>query len=139
MASSRRWSRSPRAWSTAVHRQVGLGLASRGDGRDTVEYARRAEAAGLESVWVHDSYFERDPISYLSAMAYATREIRLGAGSLNPYTRHPFVLAATLSSLDDLAPERVSLALGSGLPLGLVLMGVSFETGPARVREGSGR
>ena len=118
-----------------MNRDVGLGLASRGDVRDAVEHARRAEAAGLESVWVHDSYFERDPVSYLSAMAYATREIRLGAGSLNPYTRHPFVLASTLSSLDDLAPERFSLALGSGLPLRLLQMAIPFENAPARVGE----
>jgi 1,4-dihydroxy-2-naphthoate polyprenyltransferase len=118
-----------------MHRQVGLGLASRGEVRDAVEHARRAEAAGLESVWVPASYFERDPISFLSAMAYATRGIRLGAGSLNPYTRHPFVLAATLSALDDLAPERVSLALGSGLPLRLMQMGIPFENAPARVSE----
>src|ERR1700674_4134721 len=135
MASSRRWWRSPKAWSTAGHRQVGRVLASRGDVRDAVEYARRAEAAGLESVWVHDSYFERDPISYLSAMAYATREIRLGAGSLTPSPRHPFVLAATLSSLDDLAPERVSLALGSGLPLRLMQMGIPFDNASERVGE----
>jgi 1,4-dihydroxy-2-naphthoate octaprenyltransferase len=118
-----------------MHREVGLGLASRGDVRDAVEHARRAEAAGLESVWVHDSYFERDPISYLSAMAYSTREIRLGAGSLNPYTRHPFVLASTLSSLDDLAPERVSMAIGSGLPLRLMQMAIPFENAPERVGE----
>jgi 1,4-dihydroxy-2-naphthoate polyprenyltransferase len=116
-----------------VLRQVGLGLASRGKVRDAVEHARRAEGAGLESVWVHDSYFERDPISYLSAIAYATSEIRIGAGSLNPYTRHPFVVASTLSSLDDLAPERVSLALGSGLPLRLLQMAIPFENAPERV------
>jgi 1,4-dihydroxy-2-naphthoate polyprenyltransferase len=118
-----------------MHRDVGLGLASRGDLRDAVDHARRAEAAGLESVWVHDSYFERDPISYLSAMAYSTREIRLGAGSLNPYTRHPFVLASTLSALDDLAPERFSMAIGSGLPLRLMQMGIPFENAPERVSE----
>jgi 1,4-dihydroxy-2-naphthoate polyprenyltransferase len=118
-----------------MHRDVGLGLASRGDVRDAVEYARRAEAAGLESVWVHDSYFERDPITYLSAFAYATRDIKLGAGALNPYTRHPFVVAATLSALDDLAPERFSLALGSGLPLRLMQMGIPFENAPQRVGE----
>ncbi len=100
-----------------------------------VDYCRQAEAAGLESVWVHDSYFERDPITYLSAMAYATRDIRLGAGSLNPYTRHPFVLAATLSALDDLAPERMSLALGSGLPLRLAQMDIPHLNAVDRVAE----
>ena len=118
-----------------LSRPVGLGLASRGELRDAVDHARRAEAAGLESVWVHDSYFERDPITFLSAMAYATSDIRLGAGSLNPYTRHPFVLASTMASLDDLAPERLSLALGSGLPLRLAQMAIPHESAVERVGE----
>src|SRR5712691_12490363 len=92
---------------------VGLGLAARGDVRETVEWAQRAEALGLDSVWVHDSYFERDPITYLSAMGMETCRIGLGAGALNPYTRNPVVVAMTMSALDDLAPRRVTLALGS--------------------------
>jgi len=114
---------------------VGLGLASRGDLRETVEWAKQAEAAGLESVWVHDSYFEREPVSLLATIAHETREIRIGAGSLNPYTRHPLVLAQTLASLDDLAPERISLALGSGLPLRLSQMGIAHEDAVGRVSE----
>ena len=50
-------------------RRIGLGLAARGDVRDTVEYALEAERLGFESVWIHDSYFERDPISYLATIA----------------------------------------------------------------------
>ena len=108
-------------------KQVGLGLAARGDVADTVDWARRAEDLGLESVWVHDSYFERDPISFLAGMAQATTSIRLGAGALNPYTRHAFVVATTMASLDDLAPARMSLALGSGLPLRLDQMAIPHE------------
>ncbi|MEO8899478.1 MAG: LLM class flavin-dependent oxidoreductase [Candidatus Dormibacter sp.] len=114
---------------------VGLGLAARGDVGDTVGWVVRAEQIGLESVWVHDSYFERDPISFLAPMAMATSRIRLGAGALNPYTRHPFVVASTLASLDNLAEGRLSLALGSGLPLRLAQMNIPFENAPARVSE----
>jgi 1,4-dihydroxy-2-naphthoate octaprenyltransferase len=116
-----------------LNRAVGLGLAARGDVRETVEWAVRAERAGLDSVWVHDSYFERDPISFLAPMAQATNRIRLGAGALNPYTRHPFVVASTMASLDNLAEGRVSLALGSGLPLRLAQMNIPFENAPGRV------
>ncbi|HEV2013889.1 MAG TPA: LLM class flavin-dependent oxidoreductase [Candidatus Dormibacteraeota bacterium] len=116
-------------------RRVGLGLAARGDVKDTAEWARRAEDLGLESVWVHDSYFERDPITYLSAMGLQTRRIGLGAGALNPYTRHPAVVAMTLSALDDLAPRRFSLALGSGLPLRLSQMAIPYDDTVARVSE----
>jgi len=108
-------------------RKVGIGLAARGDVRDAAAWARRAEDLGLDSIWVHDSYFERDPITYLSAMAMETRRIGLGAGALNPYTRHPVVVAMTMSALDDLAPRRVTLALGSGLPLRLSQMAIPYD------------
>ena len=114
---------------------VGLGLAARGDVQETVDWVVRAERLGLESVWLHDSYFERDPISFLAPMAQATKRIRLGAGALNPYTRHPFVVASTMASLDNLAEGRLSLALGSGLPLRLAQMNIPFDNAPARVSE----
>src|SRR5690349_15773358 len=105
-----------------IGRRVGLGLAARGDVEDTAEWAAEAEHQGFESVWVHDSYFERDPVTYLATIAAKVRDIRVGAGAMNPYTRHPVVLAMTGSALDDLAPGRFALALGSGLPLRLAQM-----------------
>ncbi|GAC1506856.1 MAG: hypothetical protein NVS2B16_01170 [Chloroflexota bacterium] len=111
----------------ALGRRIGLGLAARGDVRDTVAYAQRAEHLGFESVWVHDSYFERDPITYLSAIASSVRSMRVAAGALNPYTRHPVVLAMTGSALDDLAPGRFVMALGSGLPLRLSQMNIDYD------------
>ncbi len=114
---------------------VGLGLAARGEVRDTVAWVVAAERAGLESVWLHDSYFERDPISFLAPMAQVTSRIRLGAGALNPYTRHPFVVASTMASLDNLAEGRMSLALGSGLPLRLAQMNIPAENAVAKVAD----
>src|SRR3989441_3881125 len=120
---------------TELGRRVGIGLAARGDVRDVAAWARRAEDLGIDSIWVHDSYFERDPITYLSAMGMETRRIGLGAGALNPYTRHPVVVAMTMSALDDLAPRRITLALGSGLPLRLSQMAISYDDTVARVSE----
>ncbi len=116
-------------------RRVGLGLAARGDVRDAIDYARRAEGLGFESVWFHDSYFERDAVTYVTAVAEATEEMRVGLGALNPYTRHPVVLAMTLSTLDNLAPRRMVLALGSGLPLRLSQMNIPIDDTVARVSE----
>jgi hypothetical protein len=45
----------------ALARRVGLGLASRGKVSDAVGWAERARAAGLESVWFHDSYSSAMP------------------------------------------------------------------------------
>jgi 1,4-dihydroxy-2-naphthoate octaprenyltransferase len=113
-------------------RRVGLGIAARGDISDTIDWTRRARDAGLDSVWIHDSYFERDAITYGSAIAGALANdpdssFRLALGAVNPYTRHPVVLAMTGSALDELLPERIVMGLGTGLPLRLGQMGIPYS------------
>ena len=117
-------------------RRVGLGLAARGDVADTIEWVRRARDAGLESVWFHDSYFERDAVTYATAVASHVDGIRVGLGALNPYTRHPVLIAMTVSALDEIAPERISLALGSALPLRLGQMAIPYDPAEAASRVG---
>ncbi len=115
-------------------RRVGLGLAARGSVSDTVDWARRARAAGLESVWFHDSYFERDAVTYATAVASQVEGIKIGLGALNPFTRHPVLIAMTISALDEIAPERIILGLGSALPLRLGQMGVPYAPDEAAQR-----
>jgi 5,10-methylenetetrahydromethanopterin reductase len=109
-----------------LSRRVGLGVAARGSVSDVVEWSERARRRGIESVWVHDSYFERDAVTYVSAIAAQVPDIRVALGALNPYTRHPVLLAMTVSAIDEMAPERVILALGTGLPLRLGQMGIPY-------------
>ncbi|MBI3522848.1 MAG: LLM class flavin-dependent oxidoreductase [Chloroflexi bacterium] len=115
-------------------RRVGLGLAARGDVEDTIGWVERARSAGLESVWFHDSYFERDAVTYATAIAARVADIRVGLGALNPFTRHPVLIAMTVSALDEIAPERISLALGSALPLRLAQMQIPYKPDDAVVR-----
>src|SRR3990172_8436565 len=117
-------------------RRVGLGLAARGDVEDTIEWAREASTRGLDSIWFHDSYFERDAVTYATAVASHVEGIRVGLGSLNPYTRHPLLIAMTVSALDEIAPERISLALGSALPLRLGQVGIPYHPSEAPERVG---
>ncbi len=107
-------------------RRVGLGLAARGDVADTVAWADRARSAGLESVWFHDSYFERDAVTYATAVAAQVGDLGIGLGALNPFTRHPVLIAMTISALDEIAPDRIRLGLGSALPLRLGQMGIPY-------------
>src|SRR5881628_1954699 len=115
-------------------RRVGLGLASRGSVDDCVEWAERARASGIESVWFHDSYFERDAVTYASAVASRVEEIGVGLGALNPFTRHPVLIAMTISALDEMAPGRIRLGLGSALPLRLGQMGIPYAPDDAATR-----
>ena len=49
--------------------RVGIGLAAKGEVADCIRWADDARRRGLESVWVHDSHFERDAVTYSSAIA----------------------------------------------------------------------
>ena len=107
-------------------RPVGLGLAARGSVSDAVDWAHRARGRGLGSVWIHDSYFEREAVTYASAIASQVPDIRVALGAVNPFTRHTVLLAMTVSSLDEMAPGRIILGLGSALPLRLAQMGIPY-------------
>lgn len=107
-------------------RQVGLGLASRGSVSDVVEWAQWAEQRGLYSIWLHDSLFERDAVTYASALAAQVKNIHIALGALSSYTRHPVLTAMTISALDDMAPGRIILGLGTALPLRLAQMGIPY-------------
>src|SRR4051812_44694119 len=119
----------------SLGRPIGLGLAARGDIEEVVGWARQARDQGLDSVWVHDSYFERDGVSFATAIAQAVADdgdddeagFRVALGAANPFTRHPVVLAMTGSALDEILPGRFVLGLGTGLPLRLKQMGIPYE------------
>ena len=115
-------------------RRVGLGLAARGSVDDVISWAERARSAGLDAVWFHDSYFERDAVTYASAVAARVPEIKIGLGALNPFTRHPVLIAMTVSALDEMAPGRIVLALGSALPLRLAQMNIPYSPDEAAGR-----
>ncbi len=112
---------------TELARQVGFGLASRGKLSEVVEWADWARRKGLHSIWMHDSLFERDAVTYASALANRVPEIRIALGALSSYTRHPVLTAMTISALDEAAPNRIILGLGTALPLRLAQMGIPYN------------
>jgi 5,10-methylenetetrahydromethanopterin reductase len=81
--------------------------------RDGMEYARYAEARGFDAVWQAESRLVREATVPLAAYAAVTERIRVGSGVSDCWSRNPARLAATFSTLDDLAPGRVLLGLGA--------------------------
>jgi len=82
--------------------------------QDAKRIAARAEGLGYGSLWLHESLFQRDVVTYLSAMASATSRMRLGSGVINTFTRHPVTAATTFATLSELSQGRVTLGLGLG-------------------------
>jgi 5,10-methylenetetrahydromethanopterin reductase len=77
--------------------------------------ATRAERLGYDRIGIWDSpALFREPWVTLTATALSTSTVRLGTWVTNPITRHPAVVAAAASTLDELAPGRIYMGIGSG-------------------------
>ena len=81
--------------------------------RDGMELAAYAEQRGFDAVWQAESRLVREATVPLAAYAARTERIGLGSGVSDIWSRNPARLAATFSTLDDLAPGRVRCGLGA--------------------------
>jgi 5,10-methylenetetrahydromethanopterin reductase len=81
--------------------------------RDAIEYVQYAEDRGFEAVWQAESRLVRDAIVPMAAYAATTRQIKVGSGVINNWTRNAALTAATFLTLDDLAPNRILLGIGA--------------------------
>ena len=81
--------------------------------REGMEFARYAEARGFDAVWQAESRLVREATVPMAAFASVTDRIRIGSGVVDCWSRNPARLAATFSTLDDLAPGRVILGIGA--------------------------
>jgi probable F420-dependent oxidoreductase len=126
-------------------------------GASILSLARRAEEAGVESVWTgehvmipveYDSPYPYndsgrmgvppetnlvDPLITLAAVAAATSRVRLGTGVNILPQSNPLLLAKQAASLDFISNGRLMLGLGIGwLKEEFDAMGVPFERRGAR-------
>jgi 5,10-methylenetetrahydromethanopterin reductase len=93
--------------------RVALYLQDKHPIREGMEYARYAEERGFEAVWQAESRLVREATVPMAAYAAVTERIRVGSGVVNNWTRNVGLLAATFSTLDDLAPGRIILGIGA--------------------------
>ncbi|MFM8713502.1 MAG: LLM class flavin-dependent oxidoreductase, partial [Actinomycetota bacterium] len=81
--------------------------------REGMEFAQYAEAKGFEAVWQAESRLVREATVPMAAFASVTTKLKVGSGVVDCWSRNPARLAATFSTLDDLAPGRVLLGIGA--------------------------
>lgn len=91
---------------------IGICIASHiGD----LDYATRAEALGFSSLWFADSQMLwSDCYACLALAADRTEHIRLGTGVAVTGTRPAPVTAASIATINALAPGRTFLGVGAG-------------------------
>lgn len=103
---------SPAPWGSAQQKGGREAIAEAVDW--TIELARIAEQSGIDSLWLLEDPDGWDALAVLGAMARQTARIRLGTCVVNPYYRHPSLIAASMSTLDMLSNGRAFLGFGRG-------------------------
>jgi 5,10-methylenetetrahydromethanopterin reductase len=83
--------------------------------KDLPQLAAEAERLGYERVWVYDS-----PALYgdvwvgVARVAEATEHIGVATGVAVGFLRHVMVTASAIATIEDLAPGRLTFAVGTG-------------------------
>jgi 5,10-methylenetetrahydromethanopterin reductase len=91
---------------------------------EMLELAREAEDAGVDSLWFAQHMGLRDALVSAGAAAAVTRRVRLVPLAITPYLWPPLPVAMAMATLEELAPDRVTLAISVGNLLNLEQSGV---------------
>ncbi len=84
-------------------------------GPQVVDHIVAAEQLGYERAWLYDSPALYGDIWMIAALAaQRTNRIGLGPAVLVPNLRHPLAQASAITTLEQLAPGRVAVAIGTG-------------------------
>jgi 5,10-methylenetetrahydromethanopterin reductase len=80
---------------------------------EIVEQARLAEALGYPEIWTNENGHYRGIFTVASTIAAHTRTAQIGLGIVNPFHRHPSVIAMEAAALDEASGGRLKLGIGA--------------------------
>lgn len=104
--------------------------------RDYATQAQVAEQLGFDSFWVPEDYAFPGAFSSCAAIAAVTSRIKIGTGVINPFTRHPVLIAMELAALDQISGGRAILGLGASIKLWIEeQMGIRYDKPLSALRD----
>jgi 5,10-methylenetetrahydromethanopterin reductase len=86
--------------------------------KEIMNLAGLAEEVGLDRLGISDVIFYPDTYEIQALCALVTKRLKIGSLVTNPYTRHPAVIAAAASTLDEISDGRAFVGIGAGAGLG---------------------
>lgn len=100
-----------------------------------ITLAQRAVQTGARSLWVAEHLGYREAIATCVAFAMKTAGATLVPTAVSPYLWHPTPTAMAMATLDEVAPGRAAIAIGTGNPLFLQESGRAVEKPVRATRE----
>jgi 5,10-methylenetetrahydromethanopterin reductase len=97
--------------------------------------AQTAEANQFSALWLAENPFARSALPAAAACAVHTRRLQIGVGVVNPFTRHPSLIAMEWGALDELAAGRTRLGIGAGIAAAMRQLGFDWDQPLTAVRE----
>lgn len=88
------------------------------------EYARRAETAGIDQLWIIEDCFFTGGVSLAAASLASTDRITVGIGILPAVARTAAMTAMEIATLANIAPGRFVAGIGHGVQDWMGQMGV---------------
>src|ERR1700680_3355449 len=86
-----------------------------GDPKKAVQRGKDLESAGIDMMWVSESY-SFDAVSILGYLAAHTEHAELGTAIMPMFSRTPTLIAMTAAGLDAVSGGRFVLGLGTSGP-----------------------
>jgi 5,10-methylenetetrahydromethanopterin reductase len=80
---------------------------------EAISFAQDAERLGFDECWVTEDYYERGAFGVAGALLARTDSLTVGIGVVNPWTRHPMLIAMEAAALAEIGPGRLRLGLGA--------------------------
>jgi 5,10-methylenetetrahydromethanopterin reductase len=100
---------------SAAPLRLGLSLANEVPVAETVATVVHAEELGFAEVWLPESRHGRAAFTVAAYLAAATTRIGIGLGIVNPFWRHPSLIAMEAATLDEACGGRLKLGVGAAL------------------------
>ena len=82
--------------------------------REMIELAKLADEAGMHSLWMSDHLCFRDSLTTSMALLASTKNIKVAAAPMSPYSRNPIITAMSIATMDEFASGRVIASPGTG-------------------------
>jgi 5,10-methylenetetrahydromethanopterin reductase len=95
--------------------RIGLSVPPQLPPADIPAYARRAESAGFDELWLAEDCFFAGGIAAVSAALSSTHRLVVGLGIMPAVARNAAFTAMEIAAVAELYPARLTIGLGHGM------------------------